>query len=273
MLSMILSLSLALPQPASAHLVGKGVVPLFRSAPSEKGYDPFSLEQATAGQNSDAAIVAAVKRALSGQSDLRRLVVSADGSEVTLTGRVPTLWLKMDAVKRTLKVEGVKSIKSNIELSKGESDTNLAVALGRAIDGYTYYTVFDYIDAVIRQGVVTLMGFTTPDRDKSEEIADEVAKVRGVQEIRNQIMTLPTSKGDDDIRASLYSRITSSEHFENVPIDRRPPFHIVVDHGAVTIYGWVQGEIEYRELEQLAKFTSGVLRVTNNLKTFTKTKR
>ena len=230
-------------------------------------------ELATAGQSSESAIVAAVKRALSGQSDLRRLAVSADGSEVTLTGRVPTLWLKMDAVKRTLKVDGVKSIRSNIEVSKGESDTNLAVALGRAIDGYTYYTVFDYLDAVIRNGVVTLTGFVTPDRNKSEEIADEVAKVRGVQEIRNQIVTLPTSKGDDDIRASLYSRITSSEHFENVPIDRRPPFHIVVDHGVVTLYGWVQGEIEYRELESIARFTTGILRVNNNLKTFAKARR
>jgi osmotically-inducible protein OsmY len=234
---------------------------------------PFSHEQAAASQSSESAIVAAVKRALSGRSDLRRLTVSADGSEVTLTGRVPTLWLKMDAVKRALKVDGVKTIRSNIELSKGESDTNLAVALGRAIDGYTYYTVFDYIDAVIRNGVVTLTGFVTPDRNKSQEIADEVAKVRGVQEIRNQIVTLPTSQGDDDIRSSLYSRITSSEHFENVPIDRRPPFHIVVDHGVVTLYGWVQGEIEYRELESIARFTSGVLRVTNNLKTFAKARR
>ena len=228
---------------------------------------------ATAAQSSDTAIVAAVKRALSGQSDLRRLVVSADGSEVTLTGRVPTLWLKMDAVKRTLKVDGVKTIRSNIDVSKSESDTNLAVALGRAIEGYTYYTVFDYIDAIIKNGVVTLTGSTTPDRNKPEEIGDTVAKVRGVQEIRNQIVMLPTSKGDDDTRSSLYSRITSSEHFENVPIDRRPPFHIVVDHGAVTLYGWVQGEVEYRELESIARFTSGVLRVTNNLKTFTKARR
>ena len=234
---------------------------------------PFSVEQAAASQSSETAIVAAVKRALSGQSDLRRLAVSADGSEVTLTGKVPTLRLKMDAVKRTLKVDGVKSIRSNIDVSKGESDTNLAVALGRAIDGYTHYTVFDYIDAVIRNGVVTLTGFVTPDRNKSEEIGDAIAKVRGVQEIRNQIVTLPTSQGDDDIRSSLYSRITSSEHFENVPIDRRPPFHIVVDHGTVTLYGWVQGEIEYRELESIARFTSGVLRVNNSLKTFTKVRR
>jgi osmotically-inducible protein OsmY len=179
----------------------------------------------------------------------------------------------MDAVKRTLKVDGVKTVASQIELSKGESDANLAVGLGRAIDGYPYYTVFDYIDASIKNGVVTLTGFVTPDMKKSEDIFNEVAKVRGVQEIRNQIVTLPTQQGDDDIRASLYTRITDNIHFENVPIDRRPPFHIVVDHGVVTLYGWVQGEIEYRELESIARFTSGVLRVNNNLKTFTKARR
>jgi osmotically-inducible protein OsmY len=226
--------------------------------------------QATASQSSDTAIVAAVKRALSGQSDLRGLGVSVAGGQVTLTGRVATLWLKMDAVKRTLKVDGVKTVVSEMELPKLESDTNLALAIGRAIDGYPYYTVFDYIDAVIRQGVVTVTGSVTPDRNKSAEIEEAIARVRGVQEIRNQIVMLPTSQGDEDIRAAMYVRITGSTHFENVPIDRRPPFHIVVDRGTVTLYGWVQGEIEYRELESIARFTSGVLRVNNNLKTITK---
>jgi len=229
--------------------------------------------QTPASQTSESAIVAAVKRALSGQSDLRKLAVSAEGSQVKLAGRLPTLWLKMDAVKRTLKVDGVKTILSEIELPKGESDANLAVALGRAIDRYPYYTVFDYVDATIRQGVVTLTGSVTPDMNKSDDLVEAVAKVRGVQEIRNQIVTLPTQQGDDDIRSSLYARITSDTNFEDVPIDRQPPFHIVVDHGAVTLYGWVQGEIEYRKLESIARSTSGVLRVTNNLKTLTKIKR
>src|SRR4030088_2760729 len=50
----------------------------------------FAAPQAGTSQGPESAIVAAVKRALSGQSDLRRLAVSADGSQVTLTGRVPT---------------------------------------------------------------------------------------------------------------------------------------------------------------------------------------
>src|SRR5438445_341852 len=71
---------------------------------------PIATAQTESAQTSDTALVAAVKRALSGQSDLRKLAVSAAGSEVTLKGRVPTLWLKLDAVKRTLKVTGVKTV-------------------------------------------------------------------------------------------------------------------------------------------------------------------
>src|SRR2546428_548847 len=143
------ALSSLMWDPASAGFVAQAV---------------FANPQAPVTSTPESAIVAAVKRALSGQSDLRKLTVSADGSQVTL----------------------------------------------------------------------------------------------------------PTQQGDDDIRSTLYYRITDDTNFENVPIDRRPPFHIVVDHGVVTLYGWVQGEIEYRKLESIARSTSGVLRVVNNLKTYTK---
>jgi osmotically-inducible protein OsmY len=132
--------------------------------------------------------------------------------------------------------------------------------------------MFDYIDVVIRHSV-DVDGQRDAGYEKVGGIENQVAKVRGVQEIRNQIVTLPTQQGDDDIRSSLYSRITGDTNFEDVPIDRHPPFHIVVDHGVVTLYGWVQGEIEYRKLESIARSTSGVLRVNNNLKTLTKIKR
>ena len=115
------------------------------------GLAPPSIAAARQGpsQGAETAIAAAVKRALSGEGDLRRLTVSASGSEVTLSGRLPTLWLKQDAVKRTLKVEGVETVVSEIELPKAESDLGLAYRLGPAIERYSYYTIFDYIDAVI----------------------------------------------------------------------------------------------------------------------------
>ena len=237
------------------------------------GYSALDVRLTAASQSSDSAIVAAVKRALSSHSDLRRLTVTASGSDVTLSGPVPTLALKLEAVKRTLKVEGVKNVVSEIQLPRAESDQRLALFIGQAVDRYPYQTLFDYIDAVILKGVIRLTGSVTGERNKAEEIADEVARVRGVQEIRNEIVTLPPSIGDDRIRAAIYDRLTASIHFDNVADMKNPPFRIVVHNGSVTLYGFVQGEIESRELEQLAKFTGGVLRVTNNLRTRTNPKR
>src|SRR5687767_14636859 len=89
------------------------------------GHPVAAGQPATATQSADSPIVAAVKRALSNDSDLRRLTVTAAGGDVTLTGRVSTLALKLEAVKRTLKVEGVKNVVTDIELPRAESDQNL----------------------------------------------------------------------------------------------------------------------------------------------------
>ena len=96
---------------------------------------------------------------------------------------------------------------------------------------------------MIRNGVVTLMGSVTPDRDKAREIADEIARVRGVQEIRNEIVTLPTSFGDDQIRVALFRRIFGNIHFDRIS-HANPPFRLVVHHGVVSLYGVVQSQIE-----------------------------
>jgi osmotically-inducible protein OsmY len=227
-----------------------------------------------AGQTADTAVVAAVKRALAGDDNLRRLTVSVSGTEVTLAGKLPTLRAKLDAVKRVLKVEGVKTVRTTeIELPKQESDGELAVFLGPAIDRYPYYTMFDYIDATIRNGIVTLLGSVTGERNKAQEIEDEVAKVRGVQEVRNQIETLPPSLGDDNLRAAIAERIASSNDFDQYANMRNPPFHIVVRNGNVTLFGRVQSEVDYRQLESLIRFTGGVQRVENKLQPIAKPKR
>ncbi len=231
----------------------------------------LAVAGAAAVQRSEAAVAEEVRRAISAEGELRRLSVSVAGSEVTLSGSVPTLWVKQDAIKRALKVDGVETVVSDIELPRLKSDFNLASNIGSAIGGYLHYTIFDYVDGVIRNGVVTLTGSVTPDRDKAREITDEIARVRGVQEIRNEIVTLPTSFGDDQIRVALFRRIFGNIHFERIS-HANPPFRLVVHHGVVSLYGVVQSQIEYLELESIARFTSGVLRVNNHLKTRTKPK-
>ena len=51
-----------------------------------------------------------VRDSLRGEGDLRQIEVSVQGNTVTLAGRVQTFWAKDQAIKRTLRVEGVDRI-------------------------------------------------------------------------------------------------------------------------------------------------------------------
>ena len=73
------------------------------------------------------------------------------------------------------------------------------------------------------------------------------------------------STADRNLRRSIFGAVSRSTHFERVSQARNPPFHIIVERSIVTLVGYVQGEIEYRELERIARQTQGVLRVDNQL--------
>ena len=139
-----------------------------------------------------------VREGLRGERDLRRLDVTVAGSEVTLTGELETFWSKSEAIRRTLEVDGVETVVSEIALPPAESDQKLVEEVVKAMQRYAYYTVFDYLDGRINAGVVTLMGKVTPERDKAGELFERVAKIRGVQDVQNQIETMTPSSGDDN---------------------------------------------------------------------------
>jgi len=206
-----------------------------------------------------------VQRTLNRERDLRRIEVSVDGTEVILRGSVPHLWAKTQAIRRALQVDGVKTVAAELELPRVESDTSIAQAIAREVQDYPHYTMWDYIDGVVRQGVVTLQGSVTPDRDKKGDLFEAIAKIRGVQEVNNNIEIQPPSQGDRELRSILAYQIFNNDLFERFVSHRNPPFHIIVHNSVVTLIGVVQSEIERRELEQIARQTNGVLRVHNKL--------
>jgi osmotically-inducible protein OsmY len=212
-------------------------------------------------------IEAEVREALSGERDLRDLVVTAAGTEVTLTGEVETFWSKSEAIRRTLDVDGVETLVSEIGIPHAENDEVLATEVAKVIQRYPHHTVFDYLDGSVNKGVVTLGGKVTPDRNKSDELFERVAKVPGVQDVQNDIHTMTPSRGDDNLRLAIARQIFRSIHFERFSLQSNPPFHIIVERSVVTLVGYVQGEIELRAMEQIARQTHGVLRVDNQLKT------
>ncbi len=221
---------------------------------------------APAGAQTSTRLEREVREELRGDRGLRRLEVTTTGSEVTLTGELGTFWLKSEAIRRALRVDGVETVVSDITLPEG-SDRNLVDDVSRAVMQYPYYTIFDYLDGRIDNGVVTLTGRVTSERNKAAEIFERVAKISGVQDVQNQIAAITPSSSDDRLRASLARQVFSSLHFERFASYKNPPFHIIVERGVVALVGYVQGEIERRELESIARQTNGVLRVFNQLQT------
>lgn len=207
-----------------------------------------------------------VERALQGD-DYERVNVSVVGSEVTLTGRVPHLLAKNEAIRRTLEIGSIETVASELQLPEEEEDSDLAQEVGKAISRYPHFTIWDYVSGRINQGVVTLHGSVTPMRDKKRELYETVAKIRGVQDYIDEIEVQSSSSGDERLRQNIGRNLASNQHFERTINMRNPPYHIIVNRSSVALVGYVQTQIEYREMERIVRMTQGVLKVDNQLQT------
>ena len=159
------------------------------------------------------------------------------------------------------------TVVSELEIPGAEDDQRLADDVGRALQRYVHNTLWDYTGAVVNQGVVTLSGWVTPDRDKAGEIFERVAKLRGVQDVQSSIETLPANLQDARLRQSIASRLFASVHFSRFRSMSTPPFRVIVANGSVTLVGYVQGDAERISMELIVAQTQGVLRIDNQLET------
>jgi hyperosmotically inducible protein len=215
---------------------------------------------------SDADIKAIVERTLSNlDSTSSPVSVSVQDGVVTLSGTVPSLWLKQEAINRARKVVDVKTVVADLAVMRGENDESIANEVAKRIRQYAWFTIYDDVEGSVRDGVVTLTGKVTMPF-KASDIGDRVARVPGVREVDNKISTLPVSTFDDQLRGTIASRIYRDPLFWNYAIEVNPPIHVVVENGHVTLTGVVNSEVERRKAETVARTTFGVFSVDNKLR-------
>ena len=219
------------------------------------------------GEQQPAQIQRDVERSLQRERDLRAIEVSVEVNEVTLSGRVPTFWAKTQAIEKTLEVEGVDTVVSELEIPTVEDDQELAQDVSRSIMGYRWYTMWDFVQGSVVDGVVRLTGSVTPDRDKAAELFERIAKIEGVQDIQTTFHVQSSSKRDEDLRVAIGYRVFGHEMFATYAQYPRPPFHILVDNQVVRLVGVVRSEVEKRVLEQIVRQTFYVREVINELQT------
>jgi len=138
--------------------------------------------------------------------------------------------------------------------------------ISKTVMRYAHFTVFDNVDATVKNGVVTLTGQVTMPF-KRDDIARRVAKVDGVKQVNDRITVLPVSQFDDQLRYRIARAIYSNPNFWNYAIGPNQPIHIVVEHSRVTLEGVVMSEVDRAIARSIATTQFGVMSVKNNLKT------
>ena len=149
--------------------------------------------------------------------------------------------------------------------SVDRKDFQVAKDVATSVDRYTQFTIFDDVNAYVKDGVVTLSGKVTMPY-KRTDIEKRVAKIDGVREVRDEITVLPVSQFDSELRYRIARSIYGNSNFWNYAIMPNPPIHIVVEHGRVTLTGVVNSNVD-RMLAQSLATQFGAFSVTNALKT------
>src|SRR5262245_26311998 len=113
----------------------------------------------------------------------------------------------------------------------------------RQVLTYPHFTVFDSINANVKDGVVTLTGKVTTDL-KRKELEERVGSIKGLKGVNNQIEVLPASRSDDELRVGIANAIYGNAAFANYANQVNPPIHIIVERGRVVLEGVVANNVD-----------------------------
>lgn len=126
-------------------------------------------------------------------------------------------------------------------------------------------TVYDNIEFKVDGSTVTLLGHVRRGR-LFKQAEKAVRRIEGVGEINNEIVVLPGSSRDDDIRRSVYQAIYRFPMFSRMRTLRVPPIRIIVNNGHVVLEGAVSSNVEKTAATSQARGVFTAQSVTNNLR-------
>ena len=157
---------------------------------------------------------------------------------------------------------------ANIATAFTDDRKNLQVFndVSKSVNRYPQFSIFDDVNATVKDGVVTLIGEVTMPY-KRDEIEKRVANIDGVREVRSKITVLPVSQSDDRLRYQIARAIYGNPNFWNYAIGPNPSIHIIiVEHGHVRLTGVVLNQLD-RQYARTLVDQFGVMSVSNELKT------
>lgn len=197
------------------------------------------------------------------QFDASDISVTVEDSHVTLEGSVSSYFDKNAVGASVLDVDGVTEVLNRLEVETPkhvESPSDEEV-LNRVRQTLSWDTNIDstQIDVSVSGGIVTLKG-TVDQVWKKYRAEEEVAEISGVLNIENELTVVPLEDVEDkQIADELQSSLERNAYVDADSID------ITVRDKVVILGGTVSEQRAVSEAGEVARKTSGVKRVENNI--------
>lgn len=183
----------------------------------------------------------------------------------TLSGTVDSVALKERASREIMKVPGIVTVVNNLQVAAAAGgDDKLLGRIAHEIRLYSYYTIFDNIEASSDGGKVQLKGQVLEPWRKTD-IGRIVAQTPGVNEVENDLEVLPLSPFDSELRRRIAGAIYRDPILFRYAIQALPPIHIIVKNGNVTLVGYVHDEVEKATASRAARFAATYFDLNNQL--------
>jgi hyperosmotically inducible periplasmic protein len=146
------------------------------------------------------------------------------------------------------------------------ANPNLERDVRHALNSLAYYGVFDDLSFTIEDtGAVTLSGEVMQYYVRNSAVS-AVRAIPGVARVNDQIEVLPLSPYDNSIRIRAYNAIFGYPALSRYALNSRPPIHIIVKNGTITLEGVVNNELDRNLVYNRIRSLPGALTVTNQLR-------
>lgn len=206
-----------------------------------------------------------VQKKILDNASVEDLRLQVQDDVVTLEGQASILKDKQKAeeiVTEDLKLPVVNKI-TLPQTMKTDEDIKLEIAARfrkKASGNYAFNSVF----VQAKDGHVVLTGQVRDAyfADRAEEAALEVIGVRSVE---NRVEILNVSAFDEQLRGTIYRRLSRDGLLSNYFLGARPSIHIIVSQSRVTLVGAVNSNVDRVRAASRIRELSGVLSVDNQL--------
>ncbi|HVA62631.1 MAG TPA: BON domain-containing protein [Terriglobales bacterium] len=215
----------------------------------------------------DSGIAATLQKNFSQKPAYAQVKVQVEDRIVTLSGTVPSMRDKVNAVHQARQVDGVHGYIDDLavagptvpddQLKRQLSDR---LTYDRMFEGQT----FNALTLGVQHGVVTVGGQVRdyPDRDSALDI---IADTQGVKGMVDKIQVAPLNPMDDQIRLEAARRIYGNPVFLRYANDPAHPIRIVVRNGHVTLVGVVDSQVDKALAGNQVRSIPGVFSLKNDL--------